>query len=268
MNDDTLIELRALQARAYGPEADIAQDPAALRRLRELEERRRLGRARAGEEHAAAIVDPEPGPAPSPPPASATAPGLPAEPPSPEPADDAPAERPRATRSLSKGVRVMWAMSVVAAAAIAAGVAHGLTKIAPVSTSHGAPQIATLEPVPGVTLPTGWMGAGPSSAVYEFYGLTIFEVSGWAMGPSGGGDECISVLRTDQLPQEDVDAVSSYSFSGAVYSGCRVGSFPATVNIDVDTESPREVRDRFPDGALQFVMDGDRIGVFLDDGAS
>lgn len=85
MNDDTLIELRALQARAYGPEADIAQDPTALRRLRELEERRRLGGAPEGEEDAAAIVDPEPRPAPSPLPASSAAPDLPAEPPSPEP---------------------------------------------------------------------------------------------------------------------------------------------------------------------------------------
>lgn len=39
----TTDELRALRARAYGPHADIAEDPAALRRLHELEERARPG---------------------------------------------------------------------------------------------------------------------------------------------------------------------------------------------------------------------------------
>ena len=37
MDDETLIELRALRARAYGPDADIDADPAARARLAELE---------------------------------------------------------------------------------------------------------------------------------------------------------------------------------------------------------------------------------------
>jgi hypothetical protein len=50
-----------------------------------------------------------------------------------------------------------------------------------------------------------------------------------------------------------------------VYSGCRVGDFPATVQFSIGSNAPQELRDRYPDGSsLQFVFDGDRIGVFLD----
>ncbi len=51
--------------------------------------------------------------------------------------------------------------------------------------------------------------------------------------------------------------------TGPVYSGCRVGSFPATIAVGVDSTSPLELRAQFPGASLQFIKDGDRIGVFL-----
>lgn len=155
----------------------------------------------------------------------------------------------------------MWGLSVVAAAALASGITYAATSMAPVSTSSGAPQIATLEPSPLVEVPAGWFGAGPSSRGFEFYGLTLFES---AHGYVGTGSDCFMAVPTEHLPADDADP-NSWSMSGPMYSGCRVGAFPATVAVPVDSGMPEELRDRFPPGsALQFVLDGDRMGVFLD----
>lgn len=48
--------------------------------------------------------------------------------------------------SLSRRLRVLWALSVVVAAALAGSAAYGIARISPVPVSKGAPQIATLEP--------------------------------------------------------------------------------------------------------------------------
>ena len=71
-------------------------------------------------------------------------------------------------------------------------------------------------------------------------------------------------VSTQQLPAEDAD-LNNRSMSGPMHSGCRVGDFPATVQVAVESGMPEELRDRFPPGsALQFVLDGDRIAVFSD----
>ncbi|KQR26304.1 hypothetical protein ASF76_03355 [Microbacterium sp. Leaf151] len=132
--------------------------------------------------------------------------------------------------------------------------------ILPVAVVNDAPQIATLEPDPAVNVPVGFNGAGASSATYEFYGLTLFETS-WNMFGGGGGD-CFAAVLTSDIPEED-NVQGGYSMSGPSYGGCRVGNFPATLTITVDSSAPPELRTRYPDGALQFVKDGDRIGVFL-----
>jgi hypothetical protein len=156
---------------------------------------------------------------------------------------------------------VWWALSVIAASAVAAAVTYAVTAFVPVPVSHGARQIATLERSVAVDIPTGWFGAGPSSAAFEFYGLTFFETTG---GYGVAGDGCISAVATEELPEPDADA-DSWSIQGMTYTGCRVGSFPATVQLLVDSSVPEELRAEFPPrSALQFVFDGDRIGVFLE----
>ncbi|WP_447950076.1 hypothetical protein [Microbacterium aurum] len=60
---DVDAELAALRARAYGADADIHDDPVALARLRDLEERRRI----MGEAAAAPVAPPAPAVAPPPP---------------------------------------------------------------------------------------------------------------------------------------------------------------------------------------------------------
>ena len=135
-------------------------------------------------------------------------------------------------------------MSVVAAAALAASATYALTWVAPVSVSSGAEQIATLEPVPMVDLPPGWFGAGPSSLAFEFYGMTLFETANGFT--ASGGTDCFVIVPTEELPAADADT-ANWSMSGAVHTGCGVGDFPATVQFPVDSNTPEQLRSRFPE---------------------
>ncbi len=275
-------ELQELRARAYGPGADIDQDAAALRRLHELES---LNRDWADAEAGAPAAQPppnapivvrvpapadEPIPMPSDPTAAAAFPGesepavttaAPAS--ESETKIEAGSEGPQ-KRRLSRGVKILWALSVAASAAAAAAITFGLTYIAPVNVSSGAEQIATLEPAATIELPAGWMGAGPSSRVYEFYGLTLFETTGGFYGPMG--TDCFAAVVTESIPEAD-SSRDNWSYDGMMYSDCRMGDFPATVEVPVGSGTPEDIRSQFPENSvLQFVMDGDRIGVFLDSG--
>jgi len=266
MDAATLDELRELRARAYGPSADIDHDPAALQRLHELEARHGAPPAASvGVPGSPAQVGPEPEA-----PAVASRPAESSRSEEASPSDDATDEpspaipvgptRPR--RRPSGRAWALWSLTVLGAGALAAGLTYSMTSAPPVEASSGAPLIDTLDPDPFVDVPDGWFGAGPSSLAFEYYGLTLFETSG---GYSGAGD-CFSVVGTDQLPAADADT-NDWSISGMMYSGCRAGAFPATVQFVIDSSAPPQLRDRFPAGsALQFVFDGDRMGVFLDSG--
>lgn len=269
MDAATLDELRTLRARAYGPSADIDDDPEAVRRLRELETR--------GDQVAAAPVEPPPAGAPALQPVTtlepASAPtrdgdrGESAEPETAPASDEPPRAGDRRAGSGASGrTWALWTLSVLAAATLGAGLTYAQLSVEPVSAASGAPQIDTLQPDPLVEIQGGWFGAGPSSKVFEYYGLTLFETSG-AYNPVSGGT-CFTVVPTDQLPEGEIDE-NGWSISGLVQSGCSVASFPATVQLPIDSSVPQELRDRFaPGSALQFVFDGDRIGVFLDSGGS
>ncbi|WP_194410784.1 hypothetical protein [Microbacterium cremeum] len=299
MDTAALEELRALRARAYGPHADIDQDPRALRRLRELEAQTSGSTTRSSAAAATGVTSTLPaGSQPQPESAAradvavdaATAGMAPGTGTEAAPAagtiavgagtpegegapvdgthDDAPPADSASSGSaagrrhrLSRRMRLLWGLSAVASAAVASGITYAVTSMAPVSVSSGAPQIATLKPSPLIEIPVGWLGAGPSSRAFEFYGLTLFETT---HGYFGAGSDCFTAVPTEQLPEEDTDT-NSWSFSGNMYAGCGVGNFPATVEIPIDSGMPEELRDRFPPGsALQFVLDGDRMGVFLD----
>ncbi|NYF27017.1 MULTISPECIES: hypothetical protein [unclassified Microbacterium] len=274
-------ELRALRARAYGPTADIEDDPAALRRLQQLEARRQP-RPRAEDvvppAPAMETIDSEPTRAAEPvsrarrsrrQPEDAEGDALGVFDTSADDADAAPptaepAERLAAWFSV-RTTRILWVVAIVAAAAMSAAVTFALVKVTPVASSAGAPQIATLDATSDVVIPAGWMGVGPSSAVFDFYGLVIVESSGGYYNGSVGSD-CLTVARADQVPdKDDFDSSNGWTYDGPMYTGCAVGAFPATVEVPFDTNMPKELTERFPDGtALQFVYEADRVGVFLD----
>lgn len=268
-------ELRELRARAYGPHADIATDPAALRRLQELESSRAASPARLREGGAIALDAPDA--------AAELRLVIPAADESrasdelldrlgddslwgdpvahDEPTDDA------GWRSRLASWRTpLWVASVVAAAAVAAAVTFALTSIPSVSSSADAPQIETLELSRTGAVPPGWFGAETDVAAAEFFGLTVFESPGWVSesGDRSSENRCISVVRTVDVPDEGSNDGSSYS-SGPMYAACSIGAFPAEVEVLIDAEMPAQLIERYPSGvALQFVLDGDRVGVFLD----
>ncbi|MET2011530.1 hypothetical protein ABXJ56_08285 [Microbacterium chocolatum] len=260
-------ELEALRLRAYGPAPDIAEDPAALRRLAELESWARHRKPGPEPE-----FDEESGPEAA---AAASARTVAEEESSEEKAapvsnTESPPERPRSftaalgrlsPRRLPRVAWVAWTASLIAVAALAAVITYGLVNIAPVAVSQGARQIATLEPDPSLRVPTGWFGAGASSHAYRFFGLTLFETTQGMYGSTSG--ECLTMVLSSDLPADEESVRDGFSTAGPIYSGCRVGSFPATISVGVDSTSPLELRAQFPGASLQFIKDGDRIGVFL-----
>ena len=280
MDTETARELQILRSRVYGPSADLHRDSAALRRLRELEEHVRARAStslddppagdasrRAAERELAGGADILP-----PDIADATA-AAPDSDPSPSSGRDGPVPGPstaqsldpRTRRRLSWPIRLLWTASIVATAGIAASMTYGLLAVSPVAASSGAPQVATLRPAPRVEVPSGWFGAGPSSRAWEFHGLTLFETASGMYGGASSGD-CFAVVPTEEIPAEEDVSNDSWSISGVAYSACRAGAFPAALEIIVDSDAPEELRVAYPDSALQFVKQGDQIGVFLDKG--
>ena len=246
-------ELRVLRERAYGPAADIDQDPAAAQRLRELESRSvSLSAVRAD----------TPAPVEQPTPVAA---GPIAADAGEDPAVETPAPAGEA-RSLPRRVAVLWALSVAAAASAAAAITFSFTYIAPVPESAGATQIATLEPTTAVSAPAGFMGAEEDSLLFEFFGYTLFEANGGFAYSMSSGSDCFVIIASDQVPV-DFDAQGGWSIETPVYSGCGAGGFPAVAQFVVDSTAPDAMRAEFPEGtAVRFVFDGERVGVFADRG--
>lgn len=281
-------ELRELRARAYGPHADIATDPAALRRLQELESsrvaastRRRGGSTTAGGGPGAAR---DSGDRRDPGEITELRVVLPAADESrasddlierldddsfwddPD-ADDEESEETDWRARLVRWRTPLWVASVVASAALAGTMAFALASIAPVSSSAGAPQIDTLTLSSAGVIPPGWFGAEKDAVSADFYGLTVFVTPLWSSesGDRSAEDRCINVVSTDQLPEWRDYNESSWGFEGQMYSDCGMGVFPATAEVPLGGFAPDELRERYPSGTtLQFVLDGDSVGVFLD----
>jgi len=261
MNDDVGLELARLRARAYGPGADITDDPAALARLAELERREQDARLAAAEAASA-------------PPAVSTdvlSSGLvderDAEPVgSGEPAasgdPDASSRRWRLPIRTRRGLWA-WALTVVVVAALSSAATAVGSAFVPVARSADVAQVATLTPDPGRAVPGIFGPAGKDGRAYaDFHGMTAF-VAYAQFGPDGERNPCIFLV-----PTAIVDQLESGNYAGG-YSdvGCGAGVFPATTQFVVNSTSPAEFVARFPPGSsVQFVFDGQNLGVFSDAG--
>lgn len=259
-------ELAALQARAYGPRADLDADPVGLARLRELEAAARAS-ARSGETspsdtatagealNAPAPAEGEPRQETPSAPAVAAAPTEKSE-------ATAPAEPavPRNIRPIARGWIIAWAASIVAVALIVGGTVFALASIRPVSPQTGAFQVATLDkPITDDELRNSWFPTTNDGLIYRFHGLTL-GVTGAAQIYGRAAEATERCLFVGMVGGND----EQYS-SG--WSGCAAGSFPAVVAFVVGPDAPRELRESYPPGtALQFVLDGVRVGVFQGSG--
>lgn len=269
-------ELRTLRERAYGRDADIHDDPAALARLRELEAQAAAARdqARDGAHHGAstagsardsartsagdgtgsAVLDTPGSTA-----AVVAAAREESAPRSPlEDATDADARDPdggdlpgdgepdagAGPRWWWRRIPLLWAAtSVVIALLIGAGATLGIQAL-----SSG--RVAVLQEVPDGEWPDTFFGPRPANGrVFEdFHGLIVLAFP--QKSDEGGSQACLYVL-------------TSPSGSGFGAVGCGAGSFPATVSMEVVGASPRELRDRFPEGtALQFVLEESGVHVY------
>lgn len=265
MDDASAAELSRLRARAYGPDADLADDPAARSRLEELEAQLRAEReaqrpsvaavSRASEPPADSVGARSVTPGGD---TSVTDVGAEAE-------EDAAASRVWAllrmlTSRLPPVATAMVAVAIAAAVALTASIVWGLASLPVISQTTASRQVATLEINDDVAIPEGFFGTTSEQAIaYEYYGLLMAQSS--AMSPNGES-ECLIGLDEDDLTAD------GQGVNGPFYYGCRAGAFPATIEVPLDDTAPERLRAQFPEGgALQFVLQGDRIGVFWDGGA-
>ncbi|MFD4958110.1 hypothetical protein [Microbacterium sp. NPDC058389] len=270
--DPSYDELRALRARAYGPDADIQDDPGALARLQELEARNAVTVAVMGEPEQDAVASasavawplpvPDDGPAPAPGPATAataaTTVGAAAgafasshggtAPEDADPEDDGipdPAGGPR--RSWwRRHIPLLWAASVVAALVLGAGLTLW-------TQSLDAGHIAVLHEDADADWPTEvWGGPTTGSLAFEsFHGLFVLSQ------PQPG--------RTEAQPETPCIIVYSEMNGNITYASgtCGAGPFPATATFIVDRSAPAGLRDAFAEGtALQFVLDDTEVHVY------
>lgn len=247
MDDDVHAELRRLRARAYGPDADISDDPAAQARLWELEQ----------------LDKPDRSPAPAAEHASADA-AAPDEAPADDGGEQARADaRPpllRTRRRVRMAALALAGVAAVASAATAVG-----TSFTAVDRGSGIAQVDALTPSSDVELTeVGYLGFDPSQVrgFADYYGLTAFAGS-TQIDSEGNRADCLLLSDTDDLDDGDASGRSGGVRSG----GCGAGPFPATVEFIVTSSFPAQFRSRFPVGsAVQFVLDGDDVGVFSDAG--
>lgn len=241
-------ELQALRARAYGPDADLDRDPAAVARLQELEDLERQARVEA------AVRSPV-----TPPMAPDAAPLVVDD-------DDVEGGVPTVSRPVVRRARTLWlwAGSLAAVAAVASAASIAATTFVPVARTAGVAQVDTLRVDPSADdSPVRSMGFDSSEvSVYaDFHGLTAYAGT-TQVDSSGTRAECLILLDTSTLPASgDINA----SQIGYRYGGCGAGAFPATIEFVVTPDLPDAFRERFPVGSsLQFVSDGDHVGVFSD----
>ena len=229
-------ELAVLRARVYGPDADL--DPAAIRRLQELED------ARRPPQQSEAVEVPEP----------IAAPHVPEPGPELEPAREPLA---RTLASHLRGIRRSTVLILVAVVAFVALVVTSLTLVQRVQSDPlqvGARQVARLGVDGSFRLPDifrgGVNGDISTQGFQPFLGLrTVVTASGFF--GSDSDSPCIAVY-----PEANIVDPESDSFSGPLIGGCAIGGFAAIAQFSSDLRGfPDELSEAYPDYGFQFVYD-------------
>jgi len=155
-------------------------------------------------------------------------------------------------------VAIAWAASLVAVGILVGVTVYGAAAVRPVSPVTGATQVASLterDRTAPEWLDDWWGGDDSDVTAYEFRGLTAVRAE---FGLFSQGSDCLTLVQSDGVGDDG-------SIEGNIYSGCRAGAFPAVVQFTIDSSSPEAIQAEFGLGtAVQFVLDGDTIGVFVD----
>ncbi|MEW1835331.1 hypothetical protein [Microbacterium sp. NPDC079995] len=260
MDDVLQSELRALQARAYGPGDGLAVDDAARHRLAELEEQARRERERPP------LVERAPDRGPTRP----AAPDVPPLPPV-SPTDAARAfatassEPPEALQRRRRRLTgLAWAGSLAMAATVAVGVTAAVTSrsvwtAASVPPGTAIAHVATLTPDADRGWPETYGDRPQDGAIFESLG-SVTPIVG-SMPTGDGLTRCLQLL-----PPEAWESTPDEGWAWGGYGGCSVEPFSATATFVVGPTSPSDLRQRFADGVrLQFVAGDGVVDVFSAD---
>ncbi|EZP28366.1 hypothetical protein [Microbacterium oleivorans] len=257
MDDAHHAELRALQARAYGPGGRL--DDGEQRRLHDLEARARDERRRPPFIDRAPESLVQPASAETPPPA----PTVPA-----AVAADLRAARadgghqPR-TRRLLAGL--VWAGSLAMVATLAVGITAAVSNRATAAevTSPSGVEVTHVTTLSADT-DRAWpevLSAPPEDGQIfaSLAGLT--PILGRYDTGDGGMTRCVQLL-----PDEAWSASPEDGFSGAWYTSCAAEPFAPAASLIVSTTTPGSLRERFPIGTrLQFVLGDGVVEVYSAD---
>ncbi|MDQ1178519.1 hypothetical protein [Microbacterium sp. SORGH_AS_0421] len=229
-------ELATLRRRAYAPGADISSDPAALRRLMELEQRE-------------AVVED----------AADRVPETPHAPAEDEREPQAPPRR-RMPRLRRSSVIVLSAAVLVVVCAATAIIVVQRTQTDPLQA--GATQVARLAADPSFDVPSV-LTPGVSSGTTGYAEYEGFRVATYASFDTGDdAAKCMTVWQPDLL---DISG-GGFSYDGRFFlTSCGAGVFPANTMLHLSEDSAEIRATDLPAGtSLHFVYDktNDEIVVF------
>ncbi|MFJ6677787.1 hypothetical protein ACIQLK_01505 [Microbacterium sp. NPDC091382] len=238
MDDDDAAELARLRERAYGRSADIAGDPAALARLRELE-------VRASETPADAEATAEPS----------------AESPATEPAElqQAPAgpQAPATDPERPYGAPAHWPRWATGLGLVAcAGALVVGTAAITLSLPRETPRYPDAERVTTLTQLEAWPPESDSDSrrYTDFRGFSVFAtVVGTPADPNPV--RCLSIVSPQEAAQPDI---------GETLSTCGAGPFPVAVTAVVSDLSPEAAKDAYALGtAINFTLGENGVEVWV-----
>lgn len=259
MDDGLSAELRALQARAYGPGGGLDDDPPARRRLAELEMRARE------EKYRPPVID-----------GAAEAPRRHAPPPPVPPAPTVPAAIAadlRASRAVTgSDVRrrrllagLVWAGSLAAVATLSVGITAAASSptLAAGATSPAGVEVTHVTSLP-LDAQRAWpevLSAPPEDGrIYRALAGMTPIVAHYDTG-DGVKARCLQIL-----PDEAWSASPEDGWSGAWYTSCAAEPFAPASSLVVSSTTPAALREKFAVGTrLQFVLGDDAVEVYSAD---
>lgn len=244
MDAETRAELEMLRERAYGRASDIEEDPAALRRLAELEARAAAHQPPGGAAPAPVEPEPEPGPEPAAAPEEESV-ALGSEAPVPDGSPEPPASAlPRWVKTVAPlaAVALVAVTALVTTLIVSAGSPYAGMQRADHLHLLDSEELADLPPIP-----------------FRGYDRRFKDFLGYAVTAGGnawdrGEYQCLTVSSANEADPTRVDSNSV----------CAAEPFPLTVTIVLSDRSPAEALEAHPEGtAFHFALNGSGVDVYV-----